>query len=143
MRMNQALSPFASEPAIPFKGLGDALERLLRPAVGFWRPDDVLKDPDLEVAEKRAILSSWASDACAVENRPDLRWLIGTPEPVPVRDVLEALARLDRTDLQIHQGEASGPADIAPCRRRALRAPPRPPPHIPGVPEPASRATCC
>ena len=98
MRPVETPSPFTSGPAIPFKGLGDALERLLRPAIGFGGPDDVLKDPDLDAAEKRAILSSWASDACAVENRPDLRWLIGTPEPVPVRDVLDALARLDRLE---------------------------------------------
>ena len=100
MRLDPSRSPLASEAAIPFQGLGDAFERLLRPAVGFWSPDDVLKDPGLDAAEKRAILSSWASDACAVENRPDLRWLIGSPEPVPVREVLEALARLDRIALQ-------------------------------------------
>jgi hypothetical protein len=38
----------------------------------------VVKDPDLDLADKRAILSSWASDARAVEGRPELRWLIGT-----------------------------------------------------------------
>ena len=86
------------EVTIPFRGLGDALERLLRPAVGFHDPLDVLKDPELDVAEKRAILSSWASDACAVENHPSKRWLIGTDGPVPLQDVLDALARLDRLD---------------------------------------------
>jgi hypothetical protein len=33
----------------------------------------VLKDPDLTLNEKRAILASWASDACAVEAAPALR----------------------------------------------------------------------
>lgn len=76
--------------------LGAMLERCLRPAVGFSHPRDVLKDPDLDADEKRAILSSWASDASAVQDEPRLRWLLGTPEPVPFADVREALERLDR-----------------------------------------------
>lgn len=76
-------------------GLAAALERWLRPAVGFNHPREVLKDPDLSQADKRAVLASWASDASAVQDRPQLRWLLGTPEPVPLADVREALARLD------------------------------------------------
>jgi len=71
------------------------LERGVRPAVGFTTPLDVLKDPHLTTAEKRRILSSWASDASAVKDEPTLRWLLGTPEPVRLEDVREALARLD------------------------------------------------
>lgn len=82
----------------PFTGLAEARDQLLRPAVGFQDPFDVLKDPDLDASEKRAILSSWASDACAVENHPTLRWLIGTEAPVPVLDIKAALARLDRLE---------------------------------------------
>ncbi len=82
--------------AVPFRGLSDGLTRLLRPAIGFQSPDDVLKDPDLTDEEKRAILSSWASDACAVVDQPHLRWLLGTPEPAPLFEVRDALARLDR-----------------------------------------------
>lgn len=77
-------------------GLGAALARLLRPGVGFNHPRDVLKDPDLGLDDKRAVLASWASDASAVQDRPDLRWLLGTPEPVPLADVRDALSRLDR-----------------------------------------------
>ena len=77
-------------------GLGAALERLLRPGVGFTHPRDVLKDPILDPDEKRAVLASWASDASAVAEEPGLRWLLGTPEPVPLADVREALAKLDR-----------------------------------------------
>ena len=77
-------------------GLGAVLERWLRPAVGFNRPRDVLKDPLLDPDEKRAVLSSWASDASAVQDEPTLRWLLGTPEPVPLAEIREALARLDR-----------------------------------------------
>jgi hypothetical protein len=87
-----------SDITVPLKGLREARERLLRPAVGFAHPLDVLKDPWLDAADKRAILSSWASDACAVEGRPGLRWLLGTEAPVPLDAVLEALARLDRVE---------------------------------------------
>ncbi len=79
-------------------GLRDALERCLRPAVGFDRPSDVVKDPHLDYEQKRAILSSWASDASAVRDHPAMRWLLGAPAPVPQAEVLEALARLDRQD---------------------------------------------
>ena len=68
----------------------------VRPAVGFLHPLEVLKDQDLDPAEKRAILAAWASDASAVEHRPSQRWLLGTPAPVPLSEVLSALSRLDR-----------------------------------------------
>jgi hypothetical protein len=72
-----------------------ALERGVRPAVGFQNPDDVVKDPHLTFRDKREILSSWASDASAVQDEPRLRWLLGTVEPVPLEDVRAALKRLD------------------------------------------------
>src|ERR1700761_504761 len=84
-----------SEHQLQFQGLGAALERWLRPAVGFNHPRDVLKDPHLELPDKRAILSSWASDASAVQDEPRLRWLLGTADPVPPDDIREALAGLD------------------------------------------------
>jgi hypothetical protein len=87
-----------SEHQIENQGLRAALDRWLRPAVGFVHPRDVLKDPFLDVAEKRAVLSSWASDASSVRDDPTLRWLLGTPEPVPLAEVREALQRLDRWD---------------------------------------------
>lgn len=80
----------------PVARISDARQRLLRPALGFNRPADVLKDTLLDHDEKRAILSSWASDACAVEGRPELRWFIGSDGPVPLNEVIEALGRLDR-----------------------------------------------
>jgi hypothetical protein len=87
-----------SEQVIREQGLAAALERWLRPAVGYNHPRDVLKDPDLAHDEKRAVLSSWASDASAVQDQPGLRWLLGTPEPVPFREVRDALERLDRIE---------------------------------------------
>jgi hypothetical protein len=42
-----------------------------------------------------AILSSWASDACAVESRTALRRPPGVPAPVTFDEVMDALMRLD------------------------------------------------
>jgi hypothetical protein len=84
-----------TEQQIHTLGLRAARERWLRPAVGFQHPRDVLKDPELDLADKRAVLASWLSDASAVQDQPQLRWLLGTPEPVHVGDIREALLRLD------------------------------------------------
>ena len=45
---------------------------LLHPAQAFEHPSHVVNDPDLTLNEKRAILASWASDACAPEASPHL-----------------------------------------------------------------------
>jgi hypothetical protein len=76
--------------------LRSALYAMLRPGIGFERPDDVLKDPDLTDADKRAVLASWASDACAVAGRPGWRRMLGSETEIPLHEVLEALERLDR-----------------------------------------------
>lgn len=107
-------------------GLAAALERWLRPGVGFAHPRDVLKDPFLDHSEKRAVLSSWASDASAVENEPTLRWLLGTPEPVALRDVQDALAKLDRrcaADLVESLSSQAAPRWRSAPTRRSRRAP--------------------
>jgi hypothetical protein len=49
---------------------GFNLDDLLHPASAFGHPTDVVCDPDLTLNEKRAILASWASDACAVDSAP-------------------------------------------------------------------------
>lgn len=98
-----------SEHQFETHNLGAALERWLRPAVGFSHPRDVLKDPGLTLAEKREVLASWASDASSVRDEPGLRWLLGTPEPVPLADVREALAKLDLWEL----AASSPPPDSA------------------------------
>ena len=68
---------------------------LLHPARAFAHPTDVVADPDLTLNEKRAILASWASDACALEASPELRQAPGLPH-VRFDDVLDALRSLDR-----------------------------------------------
>jgi hypothetical protein len=50
------------------------LNDLLHPAQAFSHPSDVVNDPDLTLNEKRAILASWACDACAVDSEPALRY---------------------------------------------------------------------
>jgi hypothetical protein len=57
-------------------------------------PNYVLNDPAMTLAEKRALLASWASDARAVPNYPALRQL-ESGAFVTVDVVLEALKRLD------------------------------------------------
>src|ERR1043166_4074476 len=71
------------------------LDDLLHPAQAFEHPRNVIADPDLTVNEKRAILASWASDACAVEATPALRCAPGGRQPVSVDEILEALRDLD------------------------------------------------
>jgi hypothetical protein len=71
------------------------LDALLHPAQAFEHPDQVVNDPDLSLNEKRAILASWASDACAVEAAPSLRCAPGGHRPVPIDAILDALRSLD------------------------------------------------
>ncbi len=76
----------------PFR---DSLDALLRPAQAFAHPMDVVRDHDLTLTEKRAILAAWASDACAVEAAPALR---RPPDGPVIRfdDIMDALRVLDR-----------------------------------------------
>ena len=69
---------------------------LLHPAEAFEHPSHVVDDPDLTLNEKRAILASWASDACAPEAAPHLRCAPGGKQPVLFDDVMEALRTLDK-----------------------------------------------
>src|SRR5215217_1754951 len=71
------------------------LQSLLHPASAFDHPNDVVRDPDLSLNEKRAILASWASDACAVDSAPALRIAPAGSKPVTFDDVMDALRALD------------------------------------------------
>jgi len=70
------------------------LDYLLRPANAFKHPQQVVEDPDLTTNEKRAILASWASDACAVEAVPELRQPPHAPA-IRFDDIMVALRALD------------------------------------------------
>ncbi len=73
------------------------LNNLLHPADAFDHPLEVVHDPDLTLNEKRAILSSWASDACALDAAPELR---ASPrgKAVLFDDIMDALRSLDASD---------------------------------------------
>ena len=88
------------------------LDRLLHPAGAFRTPMEVVDDPDMTTQEKRAILASWASDACAVEAAHDLRQ---APSAQLVRcdDIMDALKHLD--------GEAAGKPNYRKLINRADR----------------------
>lgn len=58
------------------------------------RPLRVVLDPTLTVDEKRALLASWASDARAVADRPELRHL-DDGSLVQIDDITRALKELD------------------------------------------------
>lgn len=88
-----------------FKQNSSDLDALLHPARAYGHPKDVVANDDLTLYEKRAILSSWASDACAVEDFPDLREASGAA-PVKFDDVMDALRDLDREfERRIYWGE--------------------------------------
>lgn len=72
------------------------LDSLLHPAGAFEHPAEVVNDPDLTLNEKRAILASWASDACAVEAAPELRCASAQARPVRFDEIMDALRALDR-----------------------------------------------
>src|SRR5215210_27688 len=96
------------------------LDALLHPAQAYDHPDDVANDPDLSLNEKRAILASWASDACAVEAAPALRCAPGGKRVVSFDEVMEALRGLDQ-DAQEQWADAERPRRSRPRRRTALR----------------------
>jgi hypothetical protein len=86
------------KPKASFEAASDGtfdLETLLHPAKAFAHPMDVVRDPDLTLNEKRAILASWASDACALEAAPDLR-VTTSGRVVRWDDIMDALRTLDR-----------------------------------------------
>ena len=87
------------------------LDALLHPAGAFAHPMDVAGDPDLTLNEKRAILASWASDACALEAAPELR-VTTSGRVVRWDDIMDALRTLDR--------EADGYGRSLPHYKRVL-----------------------
>ena len=87
------------------------LNAVLHPGTAFDHPLDVVADKTLSLAEKRAILASWASDAAAVTSNPALRELAGTRRIVTIDEILEALSMLDP--------KPSGPPGGKPMRQKS------------------------
>ena len=61
----------------------------------FESPCEIVSHPELCLAEKRAILASWASDASAMPSCPSLRAPQELKAPVTIDQILEALCALD------------------------------------------------
>lgn len=80
----------------------------------FQRPEEVLSDPKMSCAEKRALLASWASDAHAVPGAPSMRQL-EDGSLVKVDEILQALKALDAGN------------DLGPASKRAPGLRRRPP----------------
>lgn len=87
-----------TDSLFPRAPLDPGLEALLNPSKAYEHPRDVLADPDLTRYEKRVILSSWASDACAVEAMHDLRRPPAARKLVKYDDIIDALCQLDDDD---------------------------------------------
>ena len=105
--------------------LGAELERLLQPTRYFQHPRDVVRDATLTTAEKRAILSSWASDACAVESMPALRQILGSGHVVKFDEVIDALQELDGKADDIGMEETAAQAPWPGSRQRSRGGPER------------------
>ncbi|MBR0668743.1 hypothetical protein GXW71_30620 [Roseomonas hellenica] len=105
------MQPGASLAAMRPETDDEALDRLLHPGRHYDRPQDVLADPALTRSEQRAILSSWASDACAVTGDPRLRRLPRSGRPVSFDEIMDALAQLDRAGAGGRGAAPRRPAD--------------------------------
>jgi hypothetical protein len=81
----------------PNRGSGVDWTAYVEPGRVFDDPQDVLQANELSLQEKRAILASWASDACAIDSCPGWRSWPGAAKAVPIDRILDALAFLDGT----------------------------------------------
>jgi hypothetical protein len=69
------------------------MAELLHPAEAFGHPMDVVEDCDLTLYEKRAILSSWAADVCAVKDAAEPNQTVDGA--VGFDDIVDALRVLE------------------------------------------------
>ena len=83
------------EPEKSLRGSPTEIDELLHPGRRYRRPTDVLADAKLTISQRRAILSSWASDACAVASAPALRRAPFSPAAVSFDEIMDALRELD------------------------------------------------
>lgn len=78
--------------------IADVVKFPFHPVSHYESPEEVLRDTKLSAAEKRVILSSWASDMYAVESNPALREVPGLPQKLLLADILAALRQVDEGD---------------------------------------------
>jgi hypothetical protein len=97
------------------RGASTFLSYLDTKRAGFADPWDVVLDPNLTSIEKKEILADWASDAHAVEGRPDLRM-----------NEAGAVLALDRILECLRLVDAEVAAATAPRAVNRVLRPPRP-----------------
>lgn len=118
MRRRKRFIPLARPVPLHGGALPQApeLDALLQPAREYGRPAAVVNDPTLSLAEKRAILASWASDACSVDSHPTLRRPEELGVPVSFEEVMEALRLLDAVaqSRSRPQAEPARPEELRP-----------------------------
>src|SRR5579863_2191237 len=98
--------------------IGQGAADLGRTFWSFRYPHELVQDPRISANDKRAVLSTWASDEYAVESLPTLRHLPGTPFPVTFSSIMDARLHLDR--VEGWQGDDPPPS---PHRMRPNRVP--------------------
>jgi hypothetical protein len=84
-------------PTTAFDNVFD-ITALIHPGTIFNHPKEVVGHSSLSIAEKRAILASWASDASAIASCPALRAPKELKAAVTVDEILQALCELDADD---------------------------------------------
>jgi len=121
--------PFTDSPAVESPRIH--LDRLLYPARFYSHPREVVADQALSLTEKHAVLSTWASGACAVDSMPGWRHLPGTPTLVSIDDVMHALQQLDEVDQKPRPQLSDGRRNAGRHRQQRFQtlttAPRRPP----------------
>lgn len=83
-------------PTYTFEADERDFDAILHPDNRFDRPSDVLADAALTNEQRRAVLSAWASDACAVPSSPARRRPAFATRPVTFDEIMDALRALDR-----------------------------------------------
>jgi len=63
----------------------------------FFSPDEIVRDYNLSLDEKRRLLASWASDARSIKDHPTYR-LIDSGQVVSLAEILKAIAELDQEE---------------------------------------------
>jgi hypothetical protein len=95
---------FALLPRIEGRKTSLDMAAVLHPADAFGHPMNVVDDCDLTSYEKRAILSSWAANACGVPEPTQPGQAAGASSD----DILDAL-RLLESESELEAGQSKGP----------------------------------
>jgi hypothetical protein len=85
----------ATRPTTAFDDNVFDFDYLHHPGTKFEHPRDVVCHSGLTLAEKRAILASWASDASAIASCPSRRAPEGLKAPITIDEILQALRAFD------------------------------------------------